>query len=1041
MSGFFLRRPKFAMVVSLVIALTGAISIFFLPISEYPNISPPHIQVSANYPGASAQVIEKTIAGPIEDAVNGVEGMLYMHSTSDNNGGYVLSVTFDLGENADMALVRVQNRLKVAEPRLPLEVRRSGVLVQKRSPDLLMIISLVSDNPELGDPFLLQFANDHVQSALARVPGVANAQIFSGAFAMRIWIDPQKMAALNLVPQDVVEALQEQNVQAALGKFGGPPFNGDMRGDQMVEREYVLHAKGRLRTVKDFSDVILKAHTDGAIVRLGDVAEVSRGRNSYSVVSETNGSRSVNMGIYLTPDANALYTEELIQQRLKDMQVYFPQGLSYNTGYNGAAYIRVVIEQVVFALLSAVVLVILITWLFLGSIRATLVPAIAIPVSLIGSFSVLLLFGISINTISLLAMIVAVGVVVDDAILVVENAQRVIRERPDLTVRQAVGESMQQITGAVIATTLVLLAVFLPVALMPGIVGQLYQVMGTVICTSVVISSINALTLSPVLCAWLLPASDQHHRVSNERASLLLMAQRTKNAFVQMLQRLMQRLHIVMLAMLVIILTTVWGLTHLPRGFIPDEDKGQIVIFVQLPDAAALPRTYAAVQQLENLLKQEDVVRSVASLSGTGLGSSAGNQGLLFVVLEPWSQRRGEGDTVFDVVARINTKAKEQIPEASIFAVTPPTIRGIGSSGGVRFVVQDLAGHSFSQLSEATEKVVEQITVSPSVGAAFNSFRANVPEPYLDIDREKVMVSGVKLTQMFRTLQANVGSFYVNDFNEYGQNYQVILQAQAGARDYMADLNQYYLRNDRGDVFPMSGFYAVDTRFEPDSVTRYNKYRAVIVSVNTKPGYPVSDAITAVSDAAQDLPPGFGYDWTGAAFQRVATSHHAFLALGLALLFIYLFLVALYESWMIPFAVLSAVPVALSGAALILELEQRELDLFAQVGLLLLLCMTAKNAILIVDVAQKRMKDSKAKPADAAVYAAARRYRAINMTSFSFICGVLPLVFASGAGAAAQQSLGITLSAGMLSALFAGVFLTPCVLVVLCRIMGLGDKG
>lgn len=1018
-SSFFLTRPKFALVVSIVITLAGLIALKVLPVSEYPSIAPPQVVVSANYPGASAEVVEQTLSGPIEDAVNGVEGMIYMSSTSSNSGFYQLRITFDIATDGDMALVRVQNAIKVAEPQLPGEVRVQGLNVSKQSPDMLMIINLNSPDNSLDYLFMSNYAQINIESALQRIEGVASASTLGAAeYSMRLWLDPKKMAALDLTTKDVQNALAEQNVQAPVGRIGQPPY------EHRLETEYALQTKGRLQDVEEFKQIVLRANNDGSLIYLKDVARIELGQENYGVVGELNQKAAVNIALYLTPDANAMRSGELARKKMKELAKNFPDGMSWQASYDTTRYVGESIKQVQDALYEAVVLVILVTFLFLGSLRATLVPTIAIPVSLIGTFAVLMAMGMSINTITLFGLILAIGIVVDDAILVIENVDRHLEEDPELTPVEATNAAMKEVTGPIIATTLVLLAVFIPVALLPGITGQMYKQISVTICVSVVISAINALTLSPVLCSLLLkPNMKRPKWYQKFNGWFERLTHRYGNGVARSLRKTL-----VLLPLFIVGLGAVgFGFLKAPTDFVPYEDKGLFLISVQLPDASSTARTKDAVDKVYAILNEDDNIESVTSITGYGIftGTAQSNAAVMFVVMKPWSERPGMENLVFNSLQTLNKKAAKRIPAADIFAIPAAPVPGMGATGGMEFVLEDTLSRSYSELAQALNSITSKGNQDPHLERVFSAFRANVPQYYLEIDRVKAKTLGININDIFTTLQSNLGSMYINDFNKFGQTYKVIMQADIDYRKSLKALDNYHVRAGDGAMVPLSSVISSKQTLGPETIWRYNKYRAAIINANVASGSSSSDAIASFEKMAQDLPDGFQYEWTGQTYQQIQAGSTAVIAFALAIIFIYLFLVAQYESWSIPLAILLVVPVALGGAIAALLSFGLALNLYAQVGLVLLIGMAAKSAILICEFAKANREQGKG-IAEAAEHAARVRFRAINMTALSFIFGILPLVFAQGPGMFAQMSLGITVVAGMLATLVIGTFYMPC---------------
>jgi len=1033
-SRFFIQRPIFATVIAIVTVIAGLVAVAVLPIEQYPPITPPTVEVSTVYPGGNAAVVAETVAAPIEQEVNGVEGMIYMSSTSASDGSYKLTVTFNIGTNLDMAQVLVQNRVAVAEPKLPEEVKRQGITTKKKSTNIILMVTLTSPDGRYDSLYLSNFATLRIKDQLSRIYGVGDVMIFgSSNYSMRIWLDPEKLKSRNLTTQDVVNAIREQNVQVAAGQIGQPPAPAGQNF------QYTITTLGRLTTVPQFEDIIIKTAKGGRITRVKDVAKVELGGQVYDQYSQLNGKPAASIAIYQLPGSNALQVADQIRATVAELSKSFPEGLQYEIPFDTTKFVKASIDEVYKTLFEAVLLVFLVIFVFLQDWRATLIPAVTIPVSLIGTFAVMLAMGYSINMQSLFGLILAIGVVVDDAIVVVENTTRHVEA--GLHRKEAAIKAMEEVTGPVIATTVVLLAVFVPTAFLPGITGQLYRQFALTISTATVFSSINALTLSPALCGLLLRPAPEKRNVLFRAFNYVF--NHGENIYRGIIAFLVRRTAIMMILFLGIIFLTGWGFGSLPTGFIPTEDQGYMIVAVQLPDAASQERTGEVVEKINQILNKTEGVANWVSIAGFSMLDStvASNAATVFVIFKDWADRNDPSLTQEAILTRLRRQFWG-IEEGLVYAFLPPAINGLGVAGGFQMQVQDRAGAGIAQLQPVVQEMLQAAGGQSALTAINTTFRADVPQLFLDIDRVKAKTLGIPLENVFNTLQTYLGSAYVNDFNIFGRTFQVKVQAENRFRVTPASIKRLDVRDMDGNMVPVGTLVKIEETLGPQIIGRYNLYPSAAINGEATPGYSSGEALNIMEEMAGSvLPPSMGFEWTGMSYQERQVGNQALYIFALAVLLVFLVLSAQYESWSSPLAVIMVVPLSLLGTVVAVAARGMENNVYTQLGIVLIIALASKNAILIVEFAREQRAQGKS-ILDAAVDAAHLRFRAILMTAFSSILGFLPLGFAMGAGSAAQRALGTAVIGGMIAATLFAVLFVPTFFVMFQRLSeGLGKSG
>lgn len=1022
---FFIDHPVFSAVISIVIVIVGLIGLTMLPIDQYPQITPPVVKISASYPGASAQTVSQAVATPIEQELNGTPGMLYMESSSSNSGGFSATITFDVSTNADLAAVEVQNRVKLAESRLPAEVIQNGISIEKQSPSQLMTICLTSNDPKFDEIYLSNFATLNVLDLLRRIPGVGRvSNIGSRYYAMQIWVQPDKMANFGLTVQDLQNALKDQNSEAAAGVLGQQPVED-------VDITIPITTHGRLSSVSEFEDIVVRANPDGSIVRLRDVARISLEAASYNTESGINDGNAAVLYIYMLPGANAMEVAQNVKEAMKELSKNFPDGMQYDIPFDMTTYISESIREVYKTLFEALLLVIIVVFLSLQSWRATLIPIVAVPISLIGTFGFMLIFGFSLNMLTLLGLILAIGIVVDDAIVVVENVERIM-ETEHLSAYEATKKAMDGLCGALIATSLVLAAVFVPVSFLSGITGMLYRQFTVTIAVSVIISTVVALTLSPVMCSLILKPVDPNKPKNIVFRYINKWLQIGNDKYVNIISKFLGHPRRVMTFFGCTIVLIILFNKIIPTSFLPTEDQGYFKVELELPEGATLERTRVVTNRAIDFLMQEPSIEYVLNVTGSSprVGTSQ-NRSELTVILKPWEER--DDESIEDIMAKVREEF-EKYPESKVYLSTPPVIPGLGSSGGFEMQLEARGDATFDNLVEAVDTLMYYASQRKELTGLSSSMQAEIPQLYFNVDRDKVKLSGVPLKDVFSTMKTYSGSVYVNDFNMFNRIYRVYIQAEAPYREHKDNLNLYFVRGSNNAMIPLTALGDASYTTGPGSIKRFNMFTSSVIRGEAAKGYSTGQAMQALEEIAQKhLPTNIGVEWSGLSYQEKKAGGQTGLVLALVFMFVFLFLAALYESWFIPIAVLLSLPVAALGAYLGVWACGLDNDTYFQIGLVMLMGLAAKNAILIVEFAKEQIEAGKGL-IEATLNAAHLRFRPILMTSLAFILGMLPMVLASGPGAASRQAIGTGVFFGMIVAVTVGITLVPFFFVYIYKI-------
>ena len=1020
---FFIDRPVFSAVISILIVIVGIIGLTMLPIDQYPQITPPVVKISASYPGASALTVSQAVATPIEQELNGTPGMLYMESNSSNSGGFSATVTFDISADADLAAVEIQNRVKLAESRLPAEVIQNGISVEKQSASQLMTLCLTSDDPKFDEIYLSNFATINVLDVIRRIPGVGRvSNIGSRYYAMQIWVQPDKLANLGLTVQDIQNALKDQNRESAAGVLGQQPVKD-------LDVTIPITTQGRLSTVSEFEEVVIRANSDGAIIRLRDVARISLEASSYNTESSINGENAAVLGIYMLPGANAMEVAQSVKDAMKEISQNFPEGLGYEIPFDMTTYISESIHEVYKTLFEALALVILVVFLSLQSWRATLIPIVAVPISLIGTFGFMLIFGFSLNILTLLGLILAIGIVVDDAIVVVENVERIMEEEK-LSAYEATKKAMSGLTGALIATSLVLTAVFVPVSFLAGITGQLYRQFTVTIVVSVLISTVVALTLSPVMCSLILKPSDGRKKNIVFR-KINYWLNLGNNKYISVIRRIIRHPRRVLSAFGIVLIVILFMHRIIPTSFLPMEDQGYFKVELELPEGATLERTRVVTERAVAYLMENPAVEYIQNVTGSSprVGSSQARSELT-VILKPWEER--QDITLEEIMAQVEKHLKEY-PECKVYLSTPPVIPGLGTSGGFEMQLEAKGEATFDNLVQAVDTLMYYAEKRKELSGLSSSLQPDIPQLYFDVDRDKAKLLGVPLADIFSTMKAYTGSVYVNDFNMFNRIYRVYIQAEAPYREHKDNINLFFVKGANGSMIPLTSLGTADYTTGPGSIKRFNMFTAAVIRGSAAQGYSSGQAMEIIEQIARDhLPDNIGVEWSGLSFQEKKAGGQTGIVMALVFLFVFLFLAAQYESWMVPIAVLLSLPVAALGAYMGVWVCGLENDIYFQIGLVMLIGLAAKNAILIVEFAKVQVDNGK-DLVESAIHAAQLRFRPILMTSLAFVLGMLPMVIASGPGSASRQAIGTGVFFGMIFAIVFGIILVPFFFVLIYK--------